>query len=89
MSWDAVSYVVRSRTRKAVLMGLESEKTPTILAKELRTSLPNISRALRELQSKGLVECVTPNARVGKIFIITKKGRDVLEKAKRLESHQS
>ena len=78
MSWENVSFVVSSKTRKTVLMKLETAKTPTILARELNTSIPNISRALRELQSKGLIECVTPKARVGKIFMVTQEGKTVL-----------
>ena len=85
MSWENVSYVVGSKTRKAVLIKLDTAKTPTILATELHTSITNISRALRELQSKGLVECVTPKARVGKIFKVTQEGKNALAKVKEME----
>jgi len=84
MNWDDVSFVLRSRTRKSVLTKLETEKTPTILARELKTSIPNISRALRELKAKGLVITVTPNARVGRIYSITEEGRVVLAKVKEI-----
>ena len=82
MSWEEVSYVIGSKTRKAVLTQLEKEKTPTILAKDLHTSLPNISRALRELQAKGLIESLTPGSRVGKIFVTTEKGKIVLKRVR-------
>ena len=85
MAWEDISYVLRSKTRKSVLAKLERAKTPTILAKELHTSIPNISRALRELQSRSLIESLTPDARVGKIFQATQKGREVLQKAKEIE----
>ncbi len=85
MSWDDVSYVVRSKTRAAVLLKLASAKTPTILARELHMSLPNISRALRELQSKGLIELVTPKARLGKIFVASERGKSVSSKLKDME----
>ena len=87
MSWENVSFVVRSKTRKAVLMKLDTAKTPTILARELHTSIPNISRALRELQSKMLIECVTPKARVGKISIVTQEGEAVLIRVKQMGGH--
>ena len=89
MSWDAVSYVIRSKVRKGVLIKLESPKTPTILAHELHTSMPNISRALHELLSKELVECITPKARVGKIYRNTRKGKETLLKIKQMEGHSS
>ena len=86
MAWEEVSFVIHSRTRKAVLAALEKEKTPTILARELHTSLPNGSRALRELRSRGLVEPLTPGARVGKIFVTSAKGRRVLAKIREMEA---
>jgi predicted transcriptional regulator len=85
MSWEDVSFVVRSKTRKSVLMELQTPKTPTMLARELHTSLANISRTLRELQRKGLVECITPRVRVGKIFALTDKGKRVSAKIKSME----
>lgn len=85
MSWEDVGFVIHSKTRKAVLTALVRERTPTILARELHTSLPNISRALRELQAKGLVECMTPRTRVGKIFAASAKGRKVLGRVGEME----
>lgn len=82
MAWEDVSYVLRSKTRKAVLLKLDTPKTPTLLAKELHTSAPNISRALRELLSRKLVESLTPQARSGKLLVATKQGRVVASKVK-------
>lgn len=77
MSWDAISFVLRGKNRKAVLLSLRTPKTPTILAMELHTSIPNISRALRELRSRRLVESLTPNARTGKLYVTTSEGQAV------------
>lgn len=74
MSWDDVSYVVASKTRKSIMLKLETPRTPTFLAKELEINLANISRALTELEEKGIVVCLTPEQRVGKIYSLTKKG---------------
>ena len=59
---SGVSYIPESKTTKAVFNELESPKTPSIVARNLRTSVPNISRALGELQSGGLTECLTPGS---------------------------
>ena len=80
MSWEDVSYVLRSKTRKAVLTRLETPKTPTLLAQELHTSIPNISRALHELLAKKLIESLTPKERSGKLFVVSKHGRIVSSK---------
>ncbi len=63
--------------------------TPTALARELVASLTNVRRALRELQSKELVECLTPGARVGKIFSATRKGRAVLSRVRQMEGTET
>ena len=84
MSWEDVSYVLRSKTRKSVLVRLETPKTPTLLAQELHTSMPNISRALRELLSKKLIESLTPKVRSGKLFVVSKHGRRVSSRVKEI-----
>jgi predicted transcriptional regulator len=80
MSWEDVSYVLRSKTRKAVLIKLDTPKTPTLLAKELHTSIPNISRTLRELLARKLIESLTPKERSGKLFVVSKHGRLISSK---------
>lgn len=80
MSWEDVSYVVRSKIRKSVLLELDTPKTPTMLARTLKTSMPNISRTLRQLRNKGFVICLTPEERVGKIYSLTDKGKEALKK---------
>ncbi len=86
MSWEDVSYVIASRTRKAILLKLDSPRTPTFLAKDLNINLANVSRGLAELEDRGITVCLTPKQRVGKIYSLTKKGKDVLAKIKKMES---
>ena len=85
MSWNEVSYIVASKTRKSIMLNLESPRIPTFLAKEMGVNLSNISRALTELEGKGMVECLTPEQRVGKIYSLTKKGNKTLETIKNME----
>lgn len=85
MSWQQVSYVIASKTRKAIVLRLESPRSPTLLAKDLNINLANVSRALAELEDKGIVVCLTPKQKVGKIYSLTKKGKHVLAKIKNME----
>jgi len=85
MSWKDISYIIRSKIRKAVILELRTPKTPTMLARLLKTSLPNVSRALRQLEDKGFVTCLTPEEKVGKIYSLTEKGEQVLEKITEME----
>ncbi|MDE1867903.1 MAG: helix-turn-helix transcriptional regulator, partial [Thaumarchaeota archaeon] len=77
MSWDEVSFIIASKTRKAVISRLETPRTPTFLAKDLDLNLANISRAITELEDKGIVVCLTPQQKVGRIYSLTKKGKDI------------
>lgn len=86
MSWNDVSYVIGSKTRKSILAKLETPRTPTFLADDLNVNLANVSRALSELEKKGIVVCLTPKQKVGKIYSLTKKGKDVLAKTQKMES---
>lgn len=85
MSWDEVSYVIASKTRKSVLSRLETPRTPTFLAKDLSINLANVSRALTELENKKIIVCLTPDQKVGKIYTLTKKGKDILSKTTKME----
>lgn len=85
MSWNEVSYIVASKTRKSIMLKLESPRIPTFLAKDMGVNLSNISRALTELEEKGMVECLTPEQRVGKIYSLTKKGVKAIHTIKNME----
>ena len=86
MSWKEVSYVIASKTRKSLVLKLKTPRTPTFLAKDLTVNLANISRALSELEEKGIVVCLTPNQRVGKIYSLTKKGIKTSDTIKNMET---
>ena len=85
MSWKYVGFVIASKNRKAVLTKLENPTTPTILAKSINLNLANVSRTLTELENKGLIECLTPSQRVGRIYSLTKKGKEILVLIKKME----
>ena len=85
MLWGDVSYVIASKTRKAILLKLETPRTPTFLAKDLSINLANVSRALTELEGKDVVICLTPKQKVGKIYSLTKKGKDIVGQMKKME----
>ncbi len=78
MDWDAYSYVFRSKNRKLVLASLTKPKTPSQISRDTGILLPHVSRALRELEQKGLVKCLTPQERMGRIYTLTDLGREVL-----------
>lgn len=82
MNWKLYSFVVRSEQRKRIIVSLEKPKTPTEIAKELKVSTSHVSRTLSEFVTKGIVECLTPKERIGKVYQLTKNGMDILREMK-------
>lgn len=82
--WELVSFA-QGHVRKLCLESLASgPKTPHAIAKSSGEHLSHISRALRELMQKGLVECLTPNLPKNRIYVITTKGKEVLGKIRKM-----
>ena len=78
MDWNAYSFVIRSSYRRAVLKALETERTPSQVAKQAKIANSHASRALSELEAKKLVRCLTPKAVTGRIYALTLLGKEVL-----------
>lgn len=78
--WDLVSFA-QGRSRRVCLEGLkEGPKTPQMIAKATNSYLTHISRAMRELEGKGLVKCLTPDMNKNRFYELTDIGRDVVAK---------
>jgi len=77
MNWEKYSFVKYAPLRSEVLKILDTEKTPKEIKDELHKSDSNIARALRELTKKGLVKCLTPKSKKGKIYALTKEGKEI------------
>lgn len=85
MKWTTYSFVIRGRTRKRIFLALENPMTPSKIAGELKLSTTHVSRALKELSDKGLVKCLTPAEKFGRIYHLTGAGRNLLDVFKRME----
>lgn len=83
--WEDVSFVISSEYRFKVLKKLDAPKTPSKISKEIEINKTHISRALSELESKNIVKCLTPDAKKGKLFIISDYGKKILEEATKVK----
>lgn len=82
-SMDELVKWVISVDRRLVLM--ETMKGHTVvkasdIAHETSRSTQNISRALKELADKDLIECLTPEKTTWKKYVLTGKRKAVLKK---------
>jgi len=77
--YELVSFVKRGKIRKKILENLSSPKTPTELSQIIHTHRSTVSRTLIVLEKKGLVECLTPNEKMGRLYKVTKLGMKIRE----------
>ncbi|MDP2841800.1 MAG: winged helix-turn-helix transcriptional regulator [Candidatus Methanoperedens sp.] len=86
MEIDELTRWVLSVDRRVLVMK-EIPENELIKASEISEktgrSLQNISRAMRELEEHGLIECLTPEKHTWKRFILTDKGIQVFEKLRK------
>jgi len=77
MDWKTYSFVVRAKYRKNAVIALKIEKIPTQIAKAANINISHVSRALAELKKENVVECINPEDGIGKVYRLTKKGKEI------------
>ena len=81
--YDDLGFVLRGRQRRAVLRVMSRPMVPSQISRsirgEYRISLNNVSRVLRDLERKGLVECANPHKATGRVYLLTDRGKRVRE----------
>ena len=77
--WNAIGFVISSNYRVTVLRRLnEGPATPSQIANDEDIAITHVSRALRELGERDLVELLVPeNRRKGRVYGITEKGERI------------
>ena len=78
MNWENYSFIVSSEIRIKVLKALKQGKTPTQISKKIGAKTSHVNRTLTEFVKKGIAECMTPKARVGRVYKLTPRGEEIL-----------
>jgi len=88
MTWDDVSFILRSPLSRKILDCLNSQSplTPLQISKETDIARSNISTKIGDLRKRGLVECVNPKSRKWRFYKITDKGKNTLTKVRKIKS---
>ena len=80
-----ISFVLRAKNRLQILSALEKEsKYSGSLAKEIKLYKSHVSRAIKELENKGLIVCKNPLDRSYRFYSLTPKGKKILEEVKKI-----
>jgi len=85
MLWNDVGFLLRNKTAKKIIEHIASKNSPVMpseIAKSLDISLKNVSTRLGYLAERKLIRCLNPEEKKGRLYIITKKGKEALEKVK-------
>jgi predicted transcriptional regulator len=78
--WELIGKIKSSELRLRVLRILEnSMKMPSELSKEADISSSHISEVIGDLEEMKLIECKNPSLRKGKIYSITRLGKNILK----------
>jgi predicted transcriptional regulator len=78
-NWDDYSFVVRGKQRRKILSLMDGCKTPTELKKESGLNFNNVSRVLVQFTKHKLARCLTPKQKVGRVYTLTLRGKEVRE----------
>jgi len=78
--WALVGYVLASKYRTDIVISLrEGPKRPESMARELSVYMSHVSATLSQLVTKGLVECLTPGLKKGRLYALTQTGMGVAD----------
>jgi len=81
MDWKKYGYVLASTYRQRITLSLkDGPKAPKQMSLQSRLPLSHVSSTLKDLVSNGIVQCLTPDLRKGKMYELTKDGNEIAEK---------
>ena len=80
-----LSWILRGSQRREIIKVIDKPKIPAQIYKESIRLNPKITRnsvsdVLRAFVRKGLVKCINPNERKGRIYVLTPKGEKIRKK---------
>jgi len=83
LDWKKYGYVISSGYRKKVILSLtEGPKTPKQIAIETSLYLSHVSKTLKELSSFEIVTCLNPELKRGRVYELTKDGKEIAKQIK-------
>ncbi len=73
-----LGYVLASKYRQTILVALiENALCPTEIVEKTKYYQAHVSKTLKELTTRNLVECLNPNDRKGRLYNLTQDGKKI------------
>ncbi len=79
---DQLSWVKRGKQRREIILQISDNDTPTDIAKKSGYSLNNTSRVLNDLRKRGIVRCINPKEKTGRLYVLRPRGKLIRDKLK-------
>jgi predicted transcriptional regulator len=75
------AWVLRGKQKRKIISTLDEEpKMPSEVKEETNLSLNNVSDILRLFAEKKLAKCLNPEAKTGRLYVLTEKGKIIRDK---------
>jgi predicted transcriptional regulator len=77
VDWKTFAWIKRGNRRKEVLKLFAKSKNPlssSDVKNNLNISLPQVSLIIKEMSGRNLLNCLNPEDKIGKIYVISQKG---------------
>lgn len=85
VDWNLIGFVVASKYRRKVIETLSGGvSTPKQISTVTGIRINHVSNILGDFSKKTLAECVNPDAKVGRLYQLTIKGKEVSKAMKSL-----
>lgn len=81
MDWNLFAWIKRGETRKKVLKIIQTSKNPITIneiKEECKISISQCSLIVKQLEEKKLIECLNPKDKIGKLYRISKIGKEII-----------
>ena len=81
---DSIGFIVRSKYRKQVFEKISKKLIqPSEIEKEVDLRFTHVTRELRNLKDKNLIECINPEDKKGRLYRLTSKGMKLKDEMKK------
>ncbi len=81
MDWQKYGWVKRGKRRQQALEVFNKSLNPLTINdihEKSRIALSQASVIVAELEHEGVIECLTPQDKIGKLYRITKEGKEII-----------
>ncbi|MDR0911435.1 MAG: transcriptional regulator [Methanobrevibacter sp.] len=77
---EKIGFVKASIYRNNILLFLgDKMRKPSEIANHVEISITNVSRYLKDLMEINFIECLNPDAKMGRMYSLTEEGKDILQ----------